>query len=143
MKKALALLILMSGVALATSPRDFFDVAASDANWGVPQGRNFCAGIAENGRKGSWPADPKSALKYITTLNYQSYHSAKTTKLDVELMKGIKANQPWHDYSGAYSRLYDGVDSPGYLFNIILADAIDDNGPTGETVVCVGIYSRR
>jgi hypothetical protein len=146
MKKLTTALILMltSGAALAVTPRGFLEQAASSAGWSVPAGRDLCAAIAENGRKGSWPADPKSILKYITTFAFLSESSAQNTKYDIESISGMTPNIAWRDYgNGTYSRIYDGRLTKGYAFNFSLINTVDDDGLTGSSLVCVGVYGVR
>ena len=144
MKRIMLLFALVASTAQAISPKDFFDLAASDANWSIAQdGQNYCAQIAENARRGSWPATPKAPLKYISTLEYTSDEGASFNKIVVQEIKGIKANQAWHNYKDAFSRLYDGIQNPGYVFNIVLINTFDDDGPTGGSLICVGIFTRR
>ena len=143
MKRFLLLLALVSSSASALSPHEYFDQVANDSNWSIAQdGQNYCAQIGENARKGSWPADPKAQLKYISMLEYTSDQDAKYNKLVVESVKGIKPNQAWHNYKDAFSRLYDGVQTPVYLFNIAVVNTVDENGPTGNSLICVGIFTR-
>ena len=74
---------------------------------------------------------------------FLSDRDARYTKNDVESIKGMTPNIAWRSYGDAYTRLYNGKVTPAFVYNFVLTNAVNDNGLTGQAVVCVGIYSER